>query len=77
MPRTAGSTSCVAVRLSQLNDLLKPDAIVYIWRRQADQMGILGVAEPLNRETLKASGNQPAIEEIIPVKEITPDEDNP
>jgi len=68
--RTKGATSAVAVKLSQLNELLKPDAVVYIWRRQADQLGLIGVATPANEDTLKASGNQAAVEEIVHVEEI-------
>jgi hypothetical protein len=68
--RTKGATSCVAVKLSQLNALLKPDAIVYVSRRQADDLHILGEAVRLTDETIKAGGNQPAIEEIISVREI-------
>lgn len=74
--RTKGSTSCIAVRLSQLNEVLQPNAIVHIWRRQADQLGLIGKAEQANRETLAASGNQPAIEEVIPVHEITDGEES-
>ncbi len=68
--RTKGATSTVAVTLKQLNEMLQPNAIVFISRRQADQLGILGQAVKLTRETIQAGGNQPAVEEIIPVQEI-------
>jgi hypothetical protein len=68
--RTKGATSCVAVRLQQLNDILKPDAIVYVSRRQADDLHILGIATKLTDEVVKAGGNQPAPEEILTPREI-------
>lgn len=71
--RTKGATSTVAVTLKQLNDKLKPDAIIYISRRQADELHILGEAIRLTKEVIAAGGNKPAIEEItesIHIEEI-------
>jgi hypothetical protein len=70
--RTKGATSTVAVTMQQLMDKLKPTAIVYISRRQADELHILGKAERLTKEVIAAGGNQPAAEEItnVPLEEI-------
>jgi len=67
--RTKGATSHIAVKLSDLTKRLQPDAIVYIWRRQADQLGIGGKADYANNSTLGASGNTIAVEESIVIQE--------
>ena len=67
--RTKGATSIVMVKLSDLTSRLLPDATVYIWRRQADQLGILGKADYANNATLGAAGNPLATEESIEIYE--------
>lgn len=68
--RTKGATSCIAVKLQQLTDILKPDAIIYVSRRQAEELHIKGEATRLTQEIVEAGGNQPAVEEIVAGKEL-------
>ena len=68
--RTKGATSNVAVRLSDLNQVLQPNAIVLVARRQADQLGLIGRANKATEENIVAAGNQPAIEEKCAITEI-------
>lgn len=75
--RTKGATSNVIVSLRDLNRLLNPDAQIPIARRFANQLGILGKAMIANDENLMAAGNQPAIEEKIPIVELTEVYDEP
>jgi len=58
------------VKLSQLTAVLQPDAVVHVWRRQVEQLGIEGIPEFATEDNLKGAGNQPAVEEIIQVEEI-------
>lgn len=67
--RTPGATSHVAVKLADLMKVLQPDATVYIWRRQANDLHLLGQAHYATTEALKAAGNPIAVEESIPIKE--------
>jgi len=71
--RTKGATSNVFVTLRQLNELLNEDAIIPVARRFADQLNLLGKPMYTNDESLKAAGNQPAAEEVIPVREVLPE----
>ena len=69
MARTPGATSCIAVKLSQLNQLLQPDAVILVSRRFANQIGLLGKPVSLTNDNLIAAGNPPAVTEKIPVIE--------
>lgn len=42
MARTKGATGTLPVTLSQLNALLQPSAVVFVARKQVEQLGLLG-----------------------------------
>ena len=68
--RTKGATSNVSIKLSDLNRLLQPDAVVLIARRQADQLGLTGKGVYASNDEINAAGNQPALVEKIAIQEI-------
>lgn len=71
MARTRGATSCILIKLSDLNQKLGPDATIPVARRFVEQLGLLGKAEYLTKQTLEASGNPPeVIEHTVSVNEI-------
>ncbi len=73
--RTKGATSNIAVKLSQLNSVLQPGAIVWIARRQAAELHLIGVATYATDDNLKAVGNPPAIEEKVTFREVVEEDE--
>ncbi len=69
--RTLGATSLVSVKLSDLTDKFKPDAIILIGRRWANMNGIVAKSVTSNEENIIAAGNQPLVQEIVQMNEIT------
>lgn len=72
--RTKGATSCVFVRLSDLNKMFGPDALIPINRQFANQNMMQGRAMYATPDNLGAAGNQPAVHEVIPVRELQEEE---
>lgn len=68
--RTKGATSNVWVKMSDLKERFNDNALILVARRFANDNKIQGVAVTGTRETIQASGNQPAVEEIVSVTEI-------
>lgn len=72
--RTKGATSCVYVKLSDLNKMFGPDALIPINRQFANQNMVTGRAMYATDENLKSAGNQPAVQEVIAVRELKDEE---
>lgn len=63
------------VKLSDLNKLFGPDALIPVSRQFCNDNMINGKPRYATPENLKSAGNQPAVQEVIPVKELTDDEE--